>query len=122
MNRTRCTSSREIRQLCPLSVRVTAVFVDEDSGALSRWPMVALALCDLVQLDQAGREAGEREHGHVVFLGADGSGCLFPDEAANFVAFEFDGQEEDWTEQIAEYKRNRMLRGKAKPVEAGCGP
>ena len=99
----------EIVALCPLNVRVDAVFCCND-GSIFRSRQVALALCDEVLRDRGtGREVPDQERGHgiVKYVDCDMGDCHtpFPDEVDSFLGYEFDGVEKDWTENIAKFVR-----------------
>lgn len=109
---------RDIVSLCPLNVRVDAVFYnDHDEGeepTLDRIPQLAIALYDDIQLQiRADEEIGrDREVG---YLNSAEPGQEFADEeesevGCDFLGYEYGGKERDWTEQIEDLKQRRALR------------
>lgn len=100
--------TREIRSLCPLNMKVTAVFFDSDDNTLFRSPQLALAVYDTVSKSFGSHKELERERGGVGFINSVEGGDEFADvDCCNFLGFEYGDEQHDWTDAIKSLKVRR---------------
>lgn len=97
--------------LTPLSRRVDAVYYDEPN--LCRMPVLALGIFQERAVWKDTRKLQRIMENLVGFVESDREGFIeysVERMADNFIGYEFDGVQLDWTEEIERYKKKEAMR------------
>jgi len=98
--------------ICPLNRRVDAVYYDEPN--LCRSPVLGIGIVRKQQVSRSGIAFGRAEQ-FLSYILPEEDYLVFSDEntAFNFIGYEFDGVQRDWSEAIERYKKKeaKLLGG-----------
>lgn len=121
---------KKLKHIIPLTRKIDGVYVNESDGALFRWPADYLGFFEVIA--HTGEEWSNLRPDRKHITGEDTEAVLLHLDdcgrwghlgdftgAANFLGFEYDGKEHNWTDEVAEYLKKQQARIERQKVASG---